>query len=361
MHASGGFHGDIRPEHITQRGDQAEINLIDPGAETSSFAPARLPYISPEQTGRMNRVVDYPTDLYSLGVVFYEILIGEPPFLSEDLLEMIHSHIAKRATPPHERRADVPELISAIVMRLLEKNAEERYQSAFGLQYDLKKCVGLLTESGTIEAFELGESDYTGIFRIPQKLYGRETEINTLLNSFDRISEGGKELLLVAGYSGVGKSALVHEVHKPITGKWGYFIEGKFDQYQRNIPYFAWGQAFGGLMNQLLMESEIDLALWKKRILDAVGPNGKVLTDVIPNLELIIGPQPEVPELGGQETRNRFHYIFQNFSKTMAQKEHPLVVFLDDLQWIDSASLNLLKVLAAESDLIYFLLVGAYR
>ncbi len=274
---------------------------------------------------------------------------------------MIHSHIAKSATPPHERRAKVPEPISNIVMRLLEKDAEERYQSAFGLQHDLERCVEQLTKSGSIEAFELGESDFSGLFQIPQKLYGREDELKTLLDSYDRIAAGAAELFLVAGYSGTGKSALIHEVDKPIIGKRGYFIEGKFDQYQRNTPYFAWERAFSEFVNHLLMESETRLAAWKELILDTVGPNGRVLTDVIANLELVIGPQPDMPELGGVEAQNRFNYVFQNFIKAIAKKEHPLVIFLDDLQWIDAASLNLLKALLTDPDLTHFLVIGAYR
>jgi PAS domain S-box-containing protein len=358
------IHGDIRPENIIWEPDKLKVVLIEPavaGAEISLFNAQRLPYISPEQTGRMNRLVDYRTDLYSLGVVFYEMLTGKPPFIAKDPLEGIHSHIAKRPKPPHECRAQVPEQVSAIVMRLLEKNAEDRYQSAFGLRHDLQKCAELLTERASIEQFELGEADFTGIIQIPQKLYGREDEIKSLLNAFEKSAAGTAGLLLVAGYSGVGKTALVHEVYKPITEKRGYFVEGKFDQYQHNTPYFAWGQAFSGLMKQLLTENENQLAAWKTQILNAVGPNGKILTEVVTNLELVIGVQPEVPETGGVEAQNRFNYVFQNFIKVIAQKEHPLVIFLDDLQWIDAASLNLLKTLLTDSELTYFLIIGAYR
>lgn len=364
LHSKGDYHGDVRPDTITWDPDTARVTIEEPaaaGSEIPIFDPARLPYISPEQTGRMNRKVDYRTDLYSLGVVFYRLITGNTPFISEDTLEMMHSHIAKKPVPPGELRAEIPEQISAIIMRLLNKNAEDRYQSALGLQYDLKKCTEQLTKSGKIEAFQLGESDFTGVFLIPQKLYGREKEIKILLDSFERISGGTTELLLVAGYSGIGKTALVHEVQKPITEKRGYFIEGKFDQYQRNIPYFAWGQAFNGLVGQLLMESENQLSEWKAQILEAVGQNGKVLTDVIPNLERIIGPQPDVPELGGLEAQNRFNYVFQNFVRVIAKKDHPLVIFLDDLQWIDSASLNLQKVLLTDPELAYFIIIGAYR
>ena len=364
IHKKDEIHGDIRPVNINWDSKAKICELAEPVTtekQLSSLDRARLLYISPEQTGRMNRRVDYRTDFYSLGVVFYKLLTGNPPCISEDPLEIIHSHIAKKPLPICELNSEVPIQISRIVMRLLEKNAEDRYQTAMGLRHDLKKCEELLAKKGAIEAFELGDSDSIGIFQIPQKLYGRKDEIESLLNSFERISAGTAEIFLVAGYSGVGKSALVHEVHKPITAKRGFFIEGKFDQYQRNIPYFAWGQAFSRLVSQLLTENETRLHASKSQIREAIGKNGKVLTDVIPNLELVIGPQPEVAQLGGQEAQNRFNYTFRNFIKAVARPEHPLVIFLDDLQWIDSASLSLLKNLLSDSDQNHFLLIGAYR
>ncbi len=364
IHQKDLIHTDIRPDNISWDSNTTVLELTEPVTtekQLSSLDRARLPYISPEQTGRMNRRVDYRTDFYSLGVVFYELLTGNPPCISEDPLEIIHSHIAKKPLPICELNSEVPIQISRIVMRLLEKNAEDRYQTAMGLRYDLKKCEELLAKKGAIEAFELGDSDSIGIFQIPQKLYGRKDEIESLLNSFERISAGTAEIFLVAGYSGVGKSALVHEVHKPITAKRGFFIEGKFDQYQRNIPYFAWGQAFSGLVSQLLMESDSRLDGWKVQILEAVGLNGKLIIDLIPNLEMVIGPQPDVPELDGQAMQNRFNYAFQRFIKVIARPDHPLVVFLDDLQWIDTASLNFMASLLSDPELAHFLVVGAYR
>ena len=364
IHKKNEIHGDIRPENINWDSKVKICELTEPvttETQLSLLDKARLPYMSPEQTGRMSRKVDYRTDFYSLGVVFYEQLTGNPPYISEDPLGIIHSHIAKGPIPPNKLEAEVPEQVSAIVMRLLEKNAGDRYQSAMGLRHDLERCFKELNKTGTIKTFKLGKLEYSGIFQIPQKLYGRDNEIKTLLDSFDRVSLGKKSLLLVAGYSGVGKSALVHEVQKPITAKLGFFIGGKFDQYQRNIPYSAWGQAFSRLMDLLVMEGEAQLTIWKSRILEAVGPNGSVLTDLIPKLENIIGIQPEVPELGGTESRNRLNYVFQSFIKVIARKEHPLVLFMDDLQWIDAASLNLLKALLTDPDLTYFLIIGAYR
>ncbi len=327
------IHGAICMENIIWDPENLKAELAEPvdSDEKQLFSAVRLPYISPEQTGRMNRRVDYRTDLYSLGVVLYEMLVGEPPFAADDPLEMIHIHIAGTPPAPHTRRAEIPKQISVIIMRLLEKDADERYQSAYGLKHDLERCTRQWKQNNSIKRFELGKSDLTGIFRIPQKLYGRENELKLLLDSFESISTGGTELFMVAGYSGVGKSALVHEVQKPITEKRGFFIEGKFDQYQRKIPYFAWRQAFSALVNQLLMESDDRLVNWKMRILEAVGPNGKVLTDIIRNLELIIGLQPDVPVLGGAEAQNRFNSVFQKFVNAVADKEHPLVIFLDDL------------------------------
>ena len=364
IHQKDLIHADIRPGNIGWDSNAEVCEFAEPAdieAQLPLFDRARLPYISPEQTGRMNRRVDYRTDLYSLGVVLYQMLVGKPPFVADDPLEMIHIHIASMPPTPHTRRAEVPEQISAIIMRLLQKNADDRYQSAFGLQHDLEQCARQWKKNGSIKPFELGKSDLIGIFQIPQKLYSRENELKTLLDSFERISTGGTELFMVSGYSGVGKSALVHEIQKPITMKRGFFIEGKFDQYQRNIPYFAWQQAFSTLVNHLLMESDDRLAEWKTRILEAVGPNGKVLTDIIQNLELVIGHQPEVPALGGMEAQNRFNSVFQNFVKTVADKEHPLVIFLDDLHWVDSASIKLLQVLVTDPDLSYVLYICAYR
>ena len=363
LHKKDRIHTDIRPQNIHWDSENSSVELAyaAEGEGVSLFSEARLSYLSPEQTGRMNRTVDYRTDLYSLGAVFYELLAGDPPFITEDPLEMIHSHIAKEPPPVHQHRVDVPEQVSAIVMRLLRKSAEDRYQSAFGLRHDLERCAEQLDGDGRVRPFELGESDFTGIFRIPQKLYGREEEVDLLLESFERVSNGPAELLMVAGYSGVGKTALVHEVHKPITAKRGYFIEGKFDQFQRNIPYFAWGQAFREFVSQLLLGSDSQLDDWKTQVLEAVGLNGKLLTDVIPNLESAIGPQPDVPELDGQATQNRFNFVFQSFIKVIAREKHPLVVFLDDLQWIDPASLNLLKSLLTDPDLANVLIIGAYR
>ncbi|NEQ40980.1 MAG: AAA family ATPase [Okeania sp. SIO3I5] len=378
LHQNQIIHKDIKPANILIHPESKQVKLIDfsissllPKERTSLQTPnvleGTLVYISPEQTGRMNRGIDYRSDFYSLGVTFYELLTGKLPFESEDPLELVHAHIAK--TPTLISDAQVPKLLADIVMKLMAKNAEQRYQSALGLQHDLEKCRVEYEETGKIEPFVLGERDLCDRFLIPEKLYGREKEVQTLLDAFERVvspltplGKGGRaEMILVAGYSGIGKTAVVNEVHKPITRQKGYFIKGKFDQFNRNIPFSAFVEAFRDLMVQLLGESDLELANWKGKILEAVGENGQVLIDVIPELQHIIGQQPPVPELSGNAAQNRFNLLFEKFIAVFTSKEHPLTLFLDDLQWADSASLNLLKVLMGETQTGYLLLLGAYR
>ncbi|MCP4402283.1 MAG: AAA family ATPase [bacterium] len=246
-------------------------------------------------------------------------------------------------------------------MKLMSKTAEDRYQSAVGLKADLEYCLANLTGLEDSSGFIPGQHDVSGRFQIPETLYGRAQETNTLLQAFERVSEGNTEMVLVTGYAGVGKSSLVHEAHTPITATRGYFISGKFDQFQRNIPYSALIQAFQAFVTLLLTEEEDVLAAWKAQILNAVGKIGKVLTNVFPNLERVIGKQPEIPELGPAEAQNRFNLAFKNFINVISRKDHPLVLFLDDLQWADSASLNLLNSLMSDRDIRYFLPIGAYR
>ncbi|MGD1909487.1 MAG: AAA family ATPase, partial [Rivularia sp. (in: cyanobacteria)] len=320
-----------------------------------------LTYMSPEQTGRMNRALDYRTEYYSLSVTFYEMLTGQLPFQSNDPLELIHSHIAKQPVAIQQLNPEIPNAIANVVVKLMAKNAEDRYQTAKGLLADLELCREQLEITGTIIEFQPGRLDVLSQLLIPQKLYGRETQVNQLLDAFERVSKGSRELMLVSGYSGIGKSSVVYEVNKPITQKRGYFISGKFDQFKRNIPYASLIQAFSGLMQQLLTESTTQLEQWHSKILAAVGTNGQVIIDVIPEVELIIGKQAEVPQLGGIEAQNRFNRVFTEFINVFAQKEHPLVIFLDDLQWADSATLKLMQLLTADSECKYLLLIGAYR
>ncbi len=289
------------------------------------------------------------------------MLTGILPFQSLDVLELVHSHIAKRCISPHELKPELPLIVSDIILKLMAKNAEDRYQSAYGLKADLEQCLHQLTSNGQIDCFPLGRQDISDRFQIPQKLYGRDRQIKILLTAFDRVSSGFIEMMLVTGYSGVGKSALVQEVHKPMTAKRGNFISGKFDQYQRNIPYYALSQAFNDLCNQLLTESEAVLNQWQEKILAAIGKNGQVLIDVIPNLERVIGSQPPVVKVEPSEARNRFNLVFQNFIKAICQPEHPLVLFIDDLQWADGASLSLLRTIMTDVNIQSLLIIGAYR
>ncbi|MEG4858815.1 AAA family ATPase [Microcoleus sp. K1-B6] len=383
IHSNNIIHKDINPSNIVFNLETGILKIIDFGISTQltrenptlknpNVLEGTLAYMSPEQTGRMNRSLDYRTDFYSLGVTFYELLTGKLPFETTDALSLVHCHIAKQPVPPNEVDANIPQAVSSIVMKLMAKTAEERYQSAWGIKADLAECLDRLQETGEISSFPLGTQDISDKFQIPQKLYGRETEVETLLAAFDRVASpkenrvaagagGGSELMLVAGYSGIGKSALVQEIYKPITEKRGYFIWGKFDQFQRNIPYSAVVNAFAGLVRQLLTESSAQLTEWRERILAAVGANGQVIIDVIPEVELIAGKQPPLPELGRAESQNRFNLVFQNFIRAFCSKEHPLVIFLDDLQWADSATLKLIELMMMDADTQYLFLIGAYR
>ena len=464
------LHKDIKCSNIIVNDDTGQVKITDfgiasqltretPRISNPKLLEGTLAYMSPEQTGRMNRAIDYRTDYYALGATLYEMLTGQVPFVTNDPMELVHCHLAKKPIPPSDLNLDIPEAVSDITMKLMAKTAEDRYQSPAGLKYDLEKCLNQLQTNGTIENFPLGERDRGSQLLIPEKLYGREQEVAAILDAFDRVSgmggsglvtdggsglvtdggsglvtdggsglvtdggsglvtdggsglvtdggsglvtdggsglvtDGGSglvtdgtdkgkgwvadgtdkgrgegksvngpraEMLLVSGYSGIGKTAIVNEVHKPIVRARGYFIAGKFDQFQRDIPYAALIQAFTKLVRQILTESSEQIAVWKARLLEALGSNGQAIVDVIPELELIVGKQPDLPKLGPTESQNRFNRLFQQFIGIFTQKEHPLVLFLDDLQWADSASLKLLELLMADPERQYMLLIGAYR
>jgi predicted ATPase/serine phosphatase RsbU (regulator of sigma subunit) len=366
------IHKDIKPQNILIHPETKQVKLIDfsiasllpretQEIQSPNVLEGTLAYLSPEQTGRMNRGIDYRTDFYSLGVTFYELLTGQVPFQSDDPMELVHCHIAQAPTPPRQINAAIPDVLNDLIIKLMAKTAEERYQSAFGIRYDLERCQQQWKAQESITPFELGQRDISDRFQIPEKLYGREAEVSTLLAAFKRVSEGHTEMMLVAGFSGIGKTALVNEVHKPIVRQRGYFIKGKFDQFKRNIPFSALVQAFQTLMRQLLTESAEQVQGWKTRILDALGDNGQVIIEVIPELEQIIGKQPSVPELEGSAAQNRFNLLLQKFINVFTTAEHPLVIFLDDLQWIDSASLKLMQLLMSQTESHYLLLMGAYR
>jgi PAS domain S-box-containing protein len=449
------IHKDLKPANILIHPETKAIKLIDfsissllphetQSVQTHKGLEGTLTYLSPEQTGRMNRGVDYRSDFYSLGVTLYELLTGQLPFLTKDPMELVHCHVAKQPTPPHlvvksekgvwedeggdqgdegERESGrvsgsitppslhpftppplhpslllIPEALSNIVMKLMAKNAEDRYQSALGLKHDLEHCLQQLQTTGHIPSFDLGQRDICDRFLIPEKLYGRQQEVSVLLAAFERVSEhrragegesarGGEynthppilpsshhppitsaplplpphsELILVAGYSGIGKTAVINEVHKPIVRQRGYFIKGKFDQFQNDIPFSALLQVFRDLIGQLLRETDEQLNQWKHKILSALGDNGQVIIQVIPELEQVIGQQPPVDELSGDAAQNRFNLLFQQFIQVFTAPDHPLVMFLDDLQWADLASLKLLRMLLHKTA-GYLLIIGAYR
>jgi PAS domain S-box-containing protein len=372
IHEQGVMHKDISSSNILVT-EEGRVHIIDFGLANTvrQEEPQELiigkpnidvlAYISPEQTGRMNRPVDYRTDLYSLGITLYELLVNQLPFETDDPLEMIHNHLAQSPVPLSEIDADISQPLSDIVLKLLLKDADERYQLARGLKADLAECLNQLRTTGKIEAFELGRDDYNERLVFSHNFYGRQSEIKQMVSTYEWVAQGNAKLLFVAGYSGVGKTSLVHEIRRDILAKQGVFIEGKFDQLQRTFPYSAWEQAFTELVKIWLRESDTDLADRRETILEAVGDNGQILIDIVPALESIIGPQPEIPQLGGIENQNRFNYHFNRFITAIATPEQPLVVFLDDMQWIDLASLNLIQALMTMQETSCLLIIGAYR
>ena len=413
------IHNDIKPSNILIVPLTLEVKITDlalaspiEAEDTNTIPEGTLAYISPEATGRMNRTIDYRTDFYSLGVTFYEMLTGKLPYDTQDTIELIHSHIAIVPVEPQVLTSEIPTVLSDLVMKLVAKDPKNRYQSAFGIKSDLELCLTKLEQNGYIDRFPLAERDFSGRLQISQKLYGRERELAQLFAAFERVCAGATQMVLVTGYSGLGKSALVREVQKlrlhgtkiseaePLesgsqaqpgseSGRLclqseniseaeplesgsqaepgsqvreyrGYFISGKFDQFQRNIPYSALVQAFSALMRQLLTEEQTRLEVWREKLQTALGTNGQIIIDAIPEVELVIGSQPPVPNVPPEDAQNRFNLVFQNFMRVFASKEHPLAMFLDDLQWADSASLKLIQlvVTAAKSG---FLLIAAYR
>ncbi|MDY7227322.1 trifunctional serine/threonine-protein kinase/ATP-binding protein/sensor histidine kinase [Hyalangium rubrum] len=371
LHRRGVIHKDIKPSNIivTPAGEprlidfgSASLQLVEHvDATQASLIEGTLAYMSPEQTGRMNRAVDYRTDLYSLGITLYELLTGSRPFHGRDALEWFHAHMAQAPQPPHERVRELPPVLSAIVLKLMAKVAEERYQSAEGLQADLERCLEGLSR-GVREDFTPGLHDVPSRFQLPQRLYGRDAHAKALLQGFERVAQGSRpELILVRGYSGIGKSAVVHELHKPVVRQRGFFLQGKFEPFQQDIPYSTLAQAIRGLTQQLLSGTDEELARWREHLHEAWEGQGQVLVDVVPQLELIAGKQPPAPELSPAEAQQRFNRTFRRFLGVFATPEHPLVVFLDDLQWADLASLQLLQHLLTHPETPPVLLLGAYR
>ena len=373
LHARDLIHKDIKPANVLVNPTTGQVWLMGFGIashlprerqapEPPEFIAGTLPYMAPEQTGRMNRSIDSRSDLYALGVTLYEVLTGSLPFTASDPMELVHCHIARQPVPPDERLKDIPGPVSAIVMKLLAKTAEERYQTAAGVESDLRRCLDEWQTQRRIEEFRLGEHDIPDRLLIPEKLYGRQREIDTLLAAFDRVVDGGRpELVLVSGYSGIGKSSVVNELHKPLVPPRGLFASGKFDQYKRDIPYATLAQAFQSLLRPLLAKSEAELSKWRDALREALDPNGQLIVDLVPELKLIIGEQPPVPELPPQDAQGRFQLVFRRFISVFARPEHPLALFLDDLQWLDAATLDLMEDLLTRPDMKHLMLIGAYR
>ncbi len=372
IHRSNIIHKDINPSNIVYNPETGQLKIIDFGISTrlsQEFTTVCSPhqiegtlaYIAPEQTGRMNRGIDYRSDFYSLGVTFYELLTNQLPFPTIDPMELVHCHIAQEPLAIHHVVPNIPVVVSDLVGKLLAKIPEERYQSAAGILADLETCHLQLTDLEKIPPFPLGRQDIGDRFHISQKLYGREREVTQLLTAFEKVSQGTTELVTISGFSGIGKSALVHEIYKPITRQRGQFISGKFDLLNRDIPYLAIAEAFQELIRRLLSEPELELQKWQQKILDAVGTNGQIIIDVIPDLEKVIGKQSPVIPLSGIQNKIRFDLFFQRFVNVFCKKEHPLVIFLDDLQWADLATLDLIEQLLLDPATQYLLMIGAYR
>jgi PAS domain S-box-containing protein len=373
LHERGLVHKDLKPANVLVKAATGQVWLTGFGIasrlprerqapEAPEVIAGTLAYMAPEQTGRMNRSIDSRSDLYALGVTLYEMLTGHLPFTASDPMEWMHCHIARQPVPPSERVKHVPVPVSQIIMKLLAKTAEDRYQTAAGLESDLRRCLAEWDTRGCIDAFPLGEHDTPDRLLIPEKLYGRAREIETLLAAFDRIvKSGAPELVLVSGYSGIGKSSVVNELHKVLVPPRGLFAAGKFDQYKRDIPYATLAQGFQSLIRPLLGKSDAELSGWRDALREALGPNGQLMVDLVPELKLIIGDQPPVSELPPQDAQRRFQLVFRRFIGVFARPEHPLALFLDDLQWLDAATLDLLEDLLVRSDLQHLLLIGAYR
>ena len=367
------FHRRIHPSNILIENNTGKVFFIDFGIAIgenvfdTAFKSIQekeieiLKYIAPEQTGRINRTIDNRADIYSFGVILYRLFTGIVPFESKEGLELMYAHVARIPVEPFVLNNDLPKILSDIIMKLLSKNAEDRYQSAYGVRCDLENCLDQLIANGKIENFPLAKFDFSGKLYIPNKLYGREKEVEHLYRVFDNCASGQKNTLLISGYSGSGKTALIEELQKPVFSKKGFFIKGKFDQISTDTPYSTFVQAFGELFQIILTGDESYQLSWKKKITEALGNSGKILTEFIPGIESLIGKQPALSELKGIEAQNRFNYELIRFIKVIAGKDHPLVIFVDDLQWADASSLNLIKIIAEKRDIENFMLIGSYR
>lgn len=373
FHGRGLIHRDVKPASILVQpatgaawlcglGRTSRTQRQRQAPEPPHVIAGTLAYMAPEQTGRMNRSIDSRSDLYSLGVLLYQLLVGELPFTALDPIELVHCHVARRPATPHERSAHIPQAVSAVVMKLLAKVAEERYQTAAGVAADLRTCLREWREHGHVPVFALGTRDASDRFLIPEKLYGREKDIQQLLAAFERVVASARpSLMLVAGYSGVGKSSVVNELHKALLPPRGLFASGKFDQYQRDVPYATLAQAFQRLVSMILVEPEPELVRYREAIRAAVDPYGQLVVNLVPELERVIGKQPAIAELAPQDAQRVFEQVLRRFIGVFARPEHPLALFLDDLQWLDAATLDLMQHLLLQDEVRSLFLVGAYR
>ncbi|WP_207801800.1 trifunctional serine/threonine-protein kinase/ATP-binding protein/sensor histidine kinase [Phenylobacterium hankyongense] len=373
VHERGLIHKDLKPAHILVNPATGEVRLTGFGIasrlprerqspEPPEVIAGTLAYMAPEQTGRMNRSIDSRSDLYALGITLYQTLTGALPFNASDPMEWVHCHVARKPVPPAERLKQVPGAVSAIIMKLLAKTAEDRYQTAAGLESDLRRCLDQWVARRRCEDLPLGQFDTPDRLLIPEKLYGREREIATLLAAFGRVVQAGAPaLVLVSGYSGIGKSSVVHELHKGLVPPRGLFASGKFDQYKRDIPYSTLAQAFQSLLRPLLGKSEAEMAPWREALSEALGPNARLIVDLVPELTLIIGDQPPVPELPHQHAKGRFQLVIRRFLGVFARPEQPLALFLDDVQWLDAATLDVIEDLLTQPDVRHLILISAYR
>ncbi len=365
-------HNDLNPANVllTPAGDR--LQLIDFGSATTLSAElttfqnletleGTLAYMSPEQTGRTGRSLDQRSDLYSLGIMFYELLTGRLPFTAPDASALVFAHLAKEPEPVEAIAPQVPPVLGRMVRKLLSKNPEDRYQSVWGVQAELARCRSQWRAYGRVEDFALGAEDISDTLHLPSKLYGRTREVSRLQQILESVSRGATELVTVAGYSGIGKTALVQELYKPLTGHRGFFISGKFDQLQKNVPYTAVRTALRELVRQILTTDEDTLRQWRDTLDHALAGLGQVLIEVIPELEQLVGPQSPVPALGPSDAQIRFNQVFRSFIRVFCAVEHPLILFLDDLQWVDQASLLLLELMLTDAELSHLLVIVAYR
>jgi predicted ATPase/two-component sensor histidine kinase len=372
IHRDGVIHRDLRPANILV-GEGARIWFTGFGLASTvpreriqplpfDMLPGSLQYMAPEQTGRMNRSVDHRADLYALGVAFYQMLTGRLPFVAAEAIEWVHSHIARAPLPMTGRTDELPAMVSEIVFKLLSKTVEDRYQTALGLESDLRRCFSAWEANGKIEGFALGSRDTSYHLLIPEKLYGREQQIDSLVRSFERVvSDGAMEIVLVSGSSGIGKSSLVNEIQKALVSPRGIFAGGKFDQYKRDVPYGTLTQALRELFTGILGQPAPVRDRWRSELRNALGANARLIVDLVPKLETLIGAQPDVVAVPGPDAARRFDATLASLLETLASADHPLTLFFDDLQWLDQATLSFLDRLIGDGGMPHLLLIGAYR